>query len=173
VRDVDADSMVGIPQAIDGRAYQFVDLDGEGVPGVLSQQGPALYYKKNLGQGKLGRPEALRSKPTATQLGVQRGRGRAAQLLDVTGSGMPALVDFGRGVAGYYPREDDETFGPFRSFGALPNVDWSDPSLRFIDLDGDGYADVLMSGSHVYTWWPFECSDQATVTRRRSRLRAL
>ncbi|MEQ9320653.1 MAG: VCBS repeat-containing protein, partial [Polyangiaceae bacterium] len=36
----------------------------------------------------------------------------------------------------------------------LPQLDWSNPSLRFIDLDGDGFADVLMSENHVYTWYP-------------------
>jgi hypothetical protein len=41
-----------------------------------------------------------------------------------------------------------------RHFGQLPNVDWSDPSIRFIDLDGDGFADVMMSGDRVYTWYP-------------------
>ena len=32
--------------------------------------------------------------------------------------------------------------GPSR---ALPNVDWTDPNLRFVDLTGDGHADVLIT----------------------------
>jgi hypothetical protein len=36
------------------------------------------------------------------------------------------------------------TFAPFRH---LPNVRWDDPQLRFVDLDGDGLADVLVPGT--------------------------
>jgi len=33
------------------RAYQRTDLGGEALPGVLSEQAGALYYKQNLGAG--------------------------------------------------------------------------------------------------------------------------
>jgi RHS repeat-associated protein len=148
VIDLDAESLQGIPQAVDGRAYQWVDLDGEGVPGVLSALGGCFYYKRNLGQGKLAPSRTLLQKPSAATLQGSQ------QLLDVTGDGLPDLVDFGPPLQGFHPREDDETWGALVPFAELPNVDFGDPSLRFIDLDGDGFADVMMSGDHVYTWWP-------------------
>jgi RHS repeat-associated protein len=149
--DLDAESARHLPAGVDGRAYQWVDLDGEGIPGVLSQGPRAIYYQRNLGQGKLAPPRALSTQPSLAQLESQ-------QLLDVTGDGVPDLVAFGRSVGGYHPRTlseaGDESWGPLQSFGALPNVDWNDPSIRFIDLDGDGFADLMMSGDHVYTWYP-------------------
>ena len=33
----------------------------------------------------------------------------------------------------------------FTTFGSLPNLDWQDPNLRFVDLTGDGHADVLLT----------------------------
>lgn len=152
VDGLDAESLRGLPAGVDGRAYQWVDLDGEGVPGVLTQQGTALHYKRNLGEGRLAAPRTLRSQPSMARLGAEARGGQ--MLLDVTGDGLPDLVELGGPVRGFHAREGDDRWGPFRAFAELPNVDWSDPSLRFIDLDGDGFADVMMSEDRVYTWWP-------------------
>ncbi len=43
-----------------------------------------------------------------------------------------------------------ESFVPFRT---LPNVNWHDPNLRFVDLTGDGHADMLISEDDVFTWY--------------------
>ena len=37
------------PSGLDGAAYQWVDLDGEGVSGILTEQAGAWFYKPNLG----------------------------------------------------------------------------------------------------------------------------
>ena len=34
--------------------YQWVDLDGEGVSGILTEQAGAWFYKPNLGEGRFG-----------------------------------------------------------------------------------------------------------------------
>ncbi|MEQ9319300.1 MAG: SpvB/TcaC N-terminal domain-containing protein, partial [Polyangiaceae bacterium] len=171
VMDLDAASVATHPHGVDGRAFQWVDLDGEGVPGVLSQQGTSpsatLSYRRNLGQGKLAPPQTLATRPNRAVLAQSRaaraqaggGPGLSArpgyqQLRDVTGDGLPDLVDMGRGVSGYHARTTDGGWQAHRSFATVPNVDFQDPSLRFIDLDGDGFADILMTRGHVYTWYP-------------------
>jgi hypothetical protein len=146
VKTLEAETSRYLPRGIDGRAYQWVDLDGEGVAGVLSQQGPALYYERNLGQGRLAPARVLKTQPVQARAGQQ--------LTDVTGDGLPDLVEYGYPTRGFHPRTDDGEWGPLESFGSLPHIDWADPSLRFIDLDGDGFADVMMSEDHVYTWYP-------------------
>ena len=33
-------------------------------------------------------------------------------------------------------------------------MDWNDPNLRFVDLNGDGHADVLVTEHDVFSWDP-------------------
>ena len=48
VRDVDPESLENLPHGLDGANYQWVDLDGEGLSGILTEQAEAWYYKRNL-----------------------------------------------------------------------------------------------------------------------------
>jgi hypothetical protein len=47
IHDVDPASMENLPVGVDGAAYQWVDLDGEGLSGVLTEQGGGWFYKRN------------------------------------------------------------------------------------------------------------------------------
>ena len=53
-------------------------------------------------------------------------------------------------------------------FAALPELDWSDPNLTFIDLTGDGLADVLMTEDGLLTWYPSLGGDAGFDTARLS-----
>jgi hypothetical protein len=57
-------------------------------------------------------------------------------------------------MPGFYERTADEDWEPFRPFRQLPNLAWNDPNLRFVDLDGDGHADVLVTELDALTWYP-------------------
>jgi len=48
VREVDAESLENLPLGLDGSLYQWVDLDGEGLSGILTQQANGWFYKRNL-----------------------------------------------------------------------------------------------------------------------------
>ncbi|HEU0007966.1 MAG TPA: hypothetical protein VFS12_18425, partial [Terriglobia bacterium] len=41
---------------------------------------------------------------------------------------------------------------PFRPFTALLNRETRDPNLKFVDLDGDGHADVLITEDEAIVW---------------------
>ncbi len=56
---VDPQSAANLPMGVDGKSYQLLDLDGEGLPGVVTQQAGALYYKRNRGNGQLGGLERI------------------------------------------------------------------------------------------------------------------
>jgi hypothetical protein len=154
IRYVDAGGAEDLPAGVDGATYQWVDLDGEGVSGILTEQAGAWLYKPNLGDGRFGAFQVLRAKPSLFSLG-----GGGAQLLDLSGNGQLDVVSFAGPAPGFYERTLDERWEPFRPFRTLPNLAWDDPNLRFIDLDGDGHADILITEHEVFTWYPSLAED--------------
>jgi RHS repeat-associated protein len=140
VREVDAASLENLPGGIDGSYYRWVDLDGEGLSGVLTEQADAWFYKPSLGEGRFGPVETVASRPSAALLGDGR-----AELLDLAGDGQLDLVELGGPAPGFFERTADGDWSPFSPFGWLPNLDWRDPNLRLVDLTGDGHADVLLT----------------------------
>jgi RHS repeat-associated protein len=143
------DDVENLPAGIDGRAYRLVDLDGEGISGVLAEQGSAWFYKPNLGQGRFGVTETVAIKPSLSALNSGR-----QQLLDVAGDGNLDLVELRLPSPGFYQRTPDEGWAPFRPFRTLPSRDWDDPNIRFVDITGDGIADVLITQDDSFTWHP-------------------
>jgi RHS repeat-associated protein len=149
VRELDGDSLDNLPVGLDGTTYQWVDLDGEGVSGILTEQADAWFYKPNLGEGRFGPQENVAVRPSLAALSSGR-----QQLLDLAGDGQLDLVSLAGPTPGFFERTQDEDWEPFRAFAHLPNIDWQEPNLRFVDLNGDGHADVLVTEHDVFTWHP-------------------
>ena len=68
IKEIDQDSLHNLPYGVDGAHYQWVDLDGEGLSGILTDQAEAWFYKPNLGGGKFGPLEKLLTKPLVADL---------------------------------------------------------------------------------------------------------
>ncbi len=148
VRSLPVESLEGIAAGVGPDHTQWVDLDGEGIPGVLVATPGGWRYKENRGEGRLGPPQPLRSLPAPARLarGVQ-------QLVDLEGDGRLDLVRYAPPLSGYFTRGEGGSWQPFEPFEAVPHIDWMDPNLRFVDLDGDGLADVLITEQDVFTWY--------------------
>ncbi|HSN98859.1 MAG TPA: SpvB/TcaC N-terminal domain-containing protein, partial [Candidatus Nanopelagicales bacterium] len=128
-------------------AAQWVDLDGEGLPGLLvQQQAGALLYKRNLGGGVLSPARPLSTRPSMTQ--------GSLQVMDIDGDGQKEMVFFERPLSGYFDRTEEGSWAPFRPLAGQPTIGWSDPDLQFIDLNGDGLEDVLIAQGATFTWYP-------------------
>jgi RHS repeat-associated protein len=148
-RDVDEESLRNLPTGIDGGAYRFLDLDGVGISGVLTEQDQSWFYKPNLGDGRFGAAEALRVRPALATLSNASHR-----LLDLAGDGNLDFVDFASSSPGFYERTTEGAWDRFRAFRSSPVLNWSDPNLRFVDVTGDGIADVLITEDDAFTWHP-------------------
>lgn len=149
IKEVGAESLTNLPYGLDGVRYQLVDLDGEGLPGILTEHGDTWFYKPNLGGGRFGALEKVASKPSIVSLNSGR-----IQLMDLAGDGQLDVVDLNPPVSGFYERTNDQCWENFRPFTSIPNISWRDPNLKFIDLTGDGHADVLITENEVFTWHP-------------------
>jgi hypothetical protein len=151
---VDAESLENLPLGLDGTRYEWIDLDSEGLSGVLTEQAGTWFYKRNLGQGTLAPVEMVATLPSLANLS-----GGRQQILDLASNGHKSLVEFSRPVSGYYARtweagSQDAQWDTFIRFSSCPVIDWQDPNLRMIDLDGDGRTDVLITEDELFTWYP-------------------
>ncbi|MCO6432696.1 MAG: hypothetical protein J5I87_00145, partial [Nitrosomonas nitrosa] len=161
IHELDAASLENLPIGLDGSHYQWIDLDGEGVTGILTEQANAWFYKPNLGGGKFGPMQPVARQPSLAALG-----GGNQQLLDLAGNGQLDLVAFGGPTPGFYERTHDQDWELYQPFKTLPNIPWDEPNLKFIDLNGDGHADILISEHQVFTWHPSLAEDGFAPARQ-------
>ena len=164
VHVLDSENAEHLPVGLDGSGYQWVDLDGEGVPGVLTEQAGAWFYKRNLSnlpidddpfspaQARFAPVELVATTPSSRELGGSQ------QLMDLGGDGQLRLVQFGAPFSGYYERTQSG-WRSFTAFESVPTIDWSDPNLRTVDLTGDGHADVLITEAEALRWYPSRARD--------------
>lgn len=74
--------------------------------------------------------------------------------MDLAGDGALDLVEFAGATPGFYKRTESEGWESLTPFQSLPVLDWNDPNLKFVDLTGDGHADILIAEDRVFRWHP-------------------
>lgn len=162
VNEIDPESLENLPYGFDGARYQWVDLDGEGLSGILTEQAESWFYKPNLSPinvqqedgketvtARFGPIERIAQKPSLAAIS-----GGGQQLLDLAGDGQLDLVELRGPTPGFYERTQDERWETFAPFESLPVLDWDDPNLKFVDLTGDGHADIFITEDNAFCWHP-------------------
>jgi RHS repeat-associated protein len=157
VEEVDPSSLENLPTGVGGD-YRWVDLDGQGVAGILTQQGGTWFYKRNLSPIPVTLPDGqqsiqarfapLEAVPLAPSMGFEDG----AEIMDLTGDGRPDVVVMEGPVPGFFEHDEPQGWKPFRPFASGLTGSWRDPNLRLVDLDGDGHADVLITEDDALVW---------------------
>ncbi|MGD2086307.1 MAG: SpvB/TcaC N-terminal domain-containing protein [Candidatus Aminicenantes bacterium] len=154
ISSIDKDQLDQAPRGIDNRDYQWIDLYGEGISGILAEQENAWFYKRNLGNGHFTPGVSVVEKPSFT--GLSAGN---LQVQDLEANGKRFLVCQQEPVRGFFEMTAEEEWLPFRPFEHMPNINFNDPNLKYIDLDGDRRADILISENQVFCWYACKGKD--------------
>lgn len=123
--------------------YQMVDLNGEGIAGILYQDSGAWWYRAPIRQQgsdanavTWDKPERLSTIPALRDGGV---------LADLNGDGYMEWVVTSAGVNGYYGRTPERGWLNFTPLSAYP-VECLHPRSLLVDITGAGLADLALIG---------------------------
>ncbi|KAJ9655127.1 hypothetical protein H2201_008877, partial [Coniosporium apollinis] len=145
VLNIDPESLQDLPAGLADTNIRWVDLYGEGISGMLMRNADSGWqYKANFGRGKFAPAQTVKDTPSISI---------KTQLIDLSGDGNIDWVNFSAGVSGYF-KGSRQGWQSHRPFDTLPNIDWEDPNLVFVDLTGDGLPDICISEGDVLTWYP-------------------
>jgi RHS repeat-associated protein len=148
VHELAPSDLENLPIGVDGDQYQLVDLHGEGLAGILTRQADSWWYRRNIS------PVSARDVEFAPleRVPVTPHATAAARFMDLGGDGHLDLVDFNDPSPGCYEHDDEEGWNPYRPFHSRVNRQIGGPGTRFIDLDGDGLADLMVTEDNAIVW---------------------
>ncbi|HEX6099236.1 MAG TPA: SpvB/TcaC N-terminal domain-containing protein [Thermoanaerobaculia bacterium] len=143
-----AETQRNAPAGFASRRHAFVDLLGEGLPGILTESESAWFFKPNEGNGRFGEQALVLERP-ATRPG-------AWAFGDVDRDGDTDLSQMAGRLAGMYSLDRDRgRWDGFRPFDALPHVEGIHRA-QWVDLNGDGRPDIVIPKGDRLAWFASE-----------------
>jgi RHS repeat-associated protein len=153
IKSVSRENIVNAPVGLTNN-YQWVDLYGEGISGILTEQGEGWFYKSNLGDvdedGNARFTAAKEVIPRPSFAGLSTG---ALSIQDLDANGKKQVVVNGPGLQGYFELTEDNDWENFKAIEEIANINLQDPNVRLIDLNGDGQPELVVSEYNVFVWY--------------------
>ncbi|KAG4271555.1 hypothetical protein FPRO04_10846 [Fusarium proliferatum] len=143
VEHMDTDNLPNLP-GLDGNEWQWVDLLGEGAPGLLEQCPDGSWnFRKNY---NITDDSSAPTFDTSMTILARPNRylGKSAYFEDLNQDGKLELVclDEVNRLEGFYSQYDEGWVG-YTTFSLIPNRDTTTVSFKQLDLTGDGLADLV------------------------------
>lgn len=166
VKEIAKEQIANDPVGLDNQVYQWTDLYSEGISGILSEQATGWFYKENLGEGNFSPAKQISAKPSLT--GISTG---TLSIQDLEANGKKYFVKTDATIKGFFGFDSEEEWEPFTAFREFPNIDLKDPNLKFLDLNGDGRPDILISHELEFIWYAakgklgYDCYQSAYKTQ--------
>ena len=134
------------PYGLSDSRYRWIDLYGEGLPGILTETDYAWYYKSNLGGGRFGPQQNVAEIPSQIP--------GSYALSDFDRDGNLNLVVLQGRQAGYCEFDrDSNQWQSFKPFSSVVHLDGAGHA-QWLDLNGDGRPDIIVSKQDRFTWYP-------------------
>lgn len=161
LRDFDLEDLENLPMGVDGQQYTWSDLYGEGIKGILTEEKGGWFYKRNEGDENYYYDHPVNNTPAPDiRFGAQESValkpniGGVQQVSDFNGDGKTELLVRSQELTGFFTLEENGEWSRFKHLENVPLVDWKDPNLKLLDLNGDGVPDVLLSKGHCFSYYP-------------------
>ncbi|MCK9859533.1 SpvB/TcaC N-terminal domain-containing protein [Paenibacillus sp. ATY16] len=131
-----------IPGYLDGTSYEFADLYGEGLPGILQVRSISAAYWEQEGNGNFRSVRVADSFPVTEESAAES---RTFTLTSLDGDGVMDLVVTDTHWAGYYETEYGRSWNGLRPFESFPleYLQSSNPK-ELADMQGDGVPDLVV-----------------------------
>lgn len=137
-------SPIDLPVALNLANTSLLDINANGLPDIVYRNRGELSFFNNVGNGQFSPQEQLRKTPnllTANQT-----------ILQSNAKGI-LIENYTSGTQFKYAPGTNLFSSPSweqQAIHSLPNIDRTDPRYRFIDLNGDGVADVISAKNNAY-----------------------
>lgn len=120
--------------------YQLVDLDGEGIAGILYQDGNTWWYRAPVRAP--GADEDSVTWDSPSRLPVTPSLSSDGMLVDINGDGWLEWVP---DMTGYYERTAESRWSRFTAFLTQP-IEYSHFRTLIADITGSGMTDMILIG---------------------------
>lgn len=167
--------------------YQLIDLYGEGIPGILYNDGTTTLYRdpnhdslsnstqlhnhnQNTSHSSNGNSTGIRYTAPYPPLAFPLHKDLDApnqHLIDLTGNGRLDLAISTPTENGYYPCTN-RTWEKFRPFPAFPNG-FDNPDNQLIDATGDGLTDIVLIEQDRIQFYPSKGAEGFDLPQIRDR----